>query len=180
MPILKTAIHPQVAGEQGRVFTRLATRAIVIRDDKILLLYTQRYDDYSLPGGGVDDGEQIEAGFIRELMEETGATGVKNITPLGVYEEYRPWHKPDFDTVHMLSYCFFCDIDDDLGETQLESYEIKNGMHPVWLTLQEAIAHNEATLANSEKKGLSVEREIFLLKEVIRVCSQVGKLSYVA
>ncbi|WP_373293745.1 NUDIX hydrolase [Shewanella saliphila] len=27
----------------------------------------KRYHDYSLPGGGVDDGEHIEQGLIREL-----------------------------------------------------------------------------------------------------------------
>nr|WP_086939989.1 NUDIX hydrolase [Thaumasiovibrio occultus] len=164
MQLLRTAIHPDVADNMGRCFTRRSTRAIVLRGDSILLLYTARYDDYSLPGGGVDDHETVEVGFCRELAEETGATGICNLVPLGIYEEYRPWYRPEHDTVHMLSYCYYCDIDEELGQTRFEDYEKKNGMKPVWLPLDEAIAHNERTLAQSDKAGLSVERELFLLK----------------
>ncbi|WP_087021181.1 NUDIX hydrolase [Thaumasiovibrio subtropicus] len=166
MPLLASVTHPDLSHDLGRCFTRHSTRAIVIRGDKILLLYTARYDDYSLPGGGVDEGEAIEAAFVRELMEETGAKNVRSIVPLGIYEEFRPWHKPEFDSVHMLSYCCYCDIDDELGDTAFESYEITNGMKPVWLSIDDAIAHNEATIAGSDKKGLSVERELFLLRAI--------------
>ncbi|WP_342664486.1 NUDIX hydrolase [Aliagarivorans taiwanensis] len=166
MPLLNSAIHPDVAKDKGRCFTRYATRAIVLRGEQILLLYTARYDDYTLPGGGVDEGEAIEASLERELKEETGASGVRNIVPLGIYEELRPWYKGDFDSVQMRSYCFYCDIDEQLGDTQLEDYELSNGMRPVWLSLDEAIAHNRRTLAESPKAGLSVQRELFLLELV--------------
>ena len=68
--------------------------------------------------------------------------------------------------MHMLSYCYSCDIDEELGPTKYESYETKNGMKPVWIDINEAIAHNEQTLKNSPKSGLSIEREIYLLKEI--------------
>ncbi|MDW1542977.1 DNA mismatch repair protein MutT, partial [Vibrio sp. YT-17] len=42
-------------------------------------------------------------------------------------------------------------------------YEVKNGMRPVWMNVHEAIAHNEKTMAESPKKGMSIERETFLL-----------------
>ena len=66
----------------------------------------------------------------------------------------------------MISLCYICDIDDELGETAYESYEIKNGMKPLWVNIHEAIAHNENVIANSDKKGLSIHREVFLLKEI--------------
>jgi len=175
MRLLKTAIHPDVAlntslntsPNTSTVFHRKAARAIVLKGDDILMLYTKRYHDYTLPGGGIDDGEDITDGLIRELKEETGAKNITNIQAFGRYEEYRPWYKDDFDIVHMDSYCFTCNIDDELGDTQLEDYEVNNGMHPVWLNIHEAIKHNEATMANSNKKGLSIERETFLLKLIV-------------
>ncbi len=172
MRLLKTAFHPNVSPadvapiSEYHVIVRHAARGIVIKGENILLLYTQRYDDYSLPGGGIDDGEEETAGLVRELKEETGAQGIRNIKPFARYDEYRPWHKPDADIIHMISHCFICDIDEELGETAFESYEVHNGMTPVWMNIHQAIHHNEEVIANSDKKGLSIEREVYLLKVI--------------
>ena len=165
MHILKTHYHPEVKTlEDKTIFTRLATRSIAIQNSSILLLYTERYEDYSLPGGGLDLGENKIEGMIRELSEETGAKDIKNIKPFGAYEEYRPWYKPDYDIQHMISYCYTCEINQELGSSNLESYEINNGMTAIWVNIHEAINHNKKTMATSAKKGMSIERETFLLK----------------
>ncbi|MEO9943843.1 NUDIX hydrolase [Paraglaciecola sp.] len=167
MRLLKTAIHPDVNLQSTKVFKRDATRAIVLRGDKILMLFTERYNDYTLPGGGIDAGEDKIKGLQRELAEETGATGITNIIAFGHYEEFRPWYKNNLDTMHMNSYCYTCDIDSELGATQFEDYEVSNGMRPVWLNIHEAIQHNEDTMKHSDKKGLSIERETFLLRRIV-------------
>lgn len=166
---LTTCYHPETSAafidnNQDTMLTRLAARAIVLRGNDILMLYTQRYHDYSLPGGGVDAGENIEQGLVRELREETGANILGDIIPFGLYQEYRPWRRDGFESVKMLSYCYVCQIEDELGDTQFEVHEINNGMTPVWIDIDTAIAHNLATIANSDKKGLSIERETFLLQ----------------
>jgi len=169
MHILKTHYHPEIENlESKTVFTRLATRSIAIHGEKILLMYTQRYEDYSLPGGGLDQGENKIEGMKRELIEETGALNISNIKPFGAYEEYRPWYKPDFDIQHMISYCYTCEISKQLGTPRLESYETKNGMKAKWVDIQEAIVHNKKTMATSEKKGMSIERETFLLELIVQ------------
>ena len=158
-----TDLHPNIDNK----FTRKATRAIVLKGEEILVLFTERYHDYSLPGGGIDEGEENIPGLIRELREETGAHNVSNIKEFGCYEEYRNWYKNDFDVIHMLSYCYTCDIDAELLTPELESHEIQNGMTPVWKNIHQAIAHNEEVIRNSSKKGLSIERETFLLKLIV-------------
>ena len=171
MQILKTHYHPDLKNlEEKSVFTRFATRSIAMDGNEILLMFTERYEDYSLPGGGIDLGEDKVEGMIRELQEETGAQDIQNIKPFGVYEEYRPWYKPDYDIQHMVSYCYTCDINKELGEANLESYEIKNGMKAKWINIHDAIKHNEMTMASSEKKGMSIERETFLLRLIVERC----------
>ncbi|WP_104402087.1 NUDIX hydrolase [Vibrio penaeicida] len=161
---LRTTCHPDIDHLDDKViFNRNAARAIVLRGEDILMLYTERYHDYTIPGGGLDEGEDIIAGMVRELEEETGAQNIRNIKPFGIYEEFRPWHKEDADVVHMISYCYTCRVDDHLGKTNYEDYEIKNGMKAVWMNIHEAIAHNERTMAESDKKGMSIERETYLL-----------------
>lgn len=166
MQLLKTMVHPGINLNQGTQFTRRTGRAIVIKDAHILLMYTNRYEDYSLPGGGVDEGETLEQGLIRELSEETGAQNIQVIKPFGLYEEYRPWYKDDFDIIHIQSYCYLCDTDKELGKAQLEHYEQQNGMTPKWVNIYDAIEHNERTMSLSEKQGLSIIRETYLLKQI--------------
>ncbi len=172
MRLIKTAFHPDVSPadiaptSEQTLLVRHAARGIVIKGDSILLLFTERYHDYSLPGGGLDEGEDKIVGLIREMQEETGAQGVRNVKPFVRYDEYRPWYKDDADIIYMISYCYVCEIDEQLGETTLESYEASNGMSPQWMNIYEAISHNEAVIANSDKKGLSIERETFLLKVI--------------
>ena len=174
MQLLKTAFHPDVSPDtifsnsQFKLIERHAARAIVTKGEEILLLYTQRYHDYSLPGGGIDEGEDEVEGLIRELQEETGARGVRNIKAFGRYDEYRPWYKADADIIHMISYCYLCEIDEQLGETAFESYEVNNGMRPMWVNIHQAIAHNENVMETSDKKGLSIVRETFLLREIVK------------
>lgn len=172
MRLLKTAFHPDVSpadiDSDKTVIERHAARGIVLRGDSILLLYTERYHDYSLPGGGIDEGEEDIAGLIREMQEETGAEAVSNVKPFARYDEYRPWYKADADIIHMISHCYTCDIEGELGETAFEPHEVSNGMRPLWMNIYAAIAHNEDVIASSEKKGLSIERETFLLKVVAR------------
>lgn len=170
MRLLKSTIHSDIKSLQDSTFVRIAARAIVLKGDKILMLYTERYNDYTLPGGGVDQGEDIKQGLIRELQEETGAKNIRNIEEFGLYEEFRPWYKDDYEIMHMKSFCFICDIDNQLGETQYEDYEIKNGMKAVWLNIYDAINHNLNTINNSDKKGMSIERETFLLKLIADEC----------
>jgi 8-oxo-dGTP pyrophosphatase MutT (NUDIX family) len=185
MQLLKTAFHPDVSSTDIsltsglRLIERHAARAIVIKGDDILLLFTQRYHDYSLPGGGIDDGEDEVAGLIRELQEETGAQGIRNVKAFARYDEYRPWYKDNADIIYMISYCYECEIDDELGDTAFESHEVNNGMTPMWVNIHDAIAHNEDVMANSDKKGLSIERETFLLKQIVEKLIGVDELAEV-
>ncbi|MCL1057706.1 NUDIX domain-containing protein [Shewanella gelidimarina] len=167
MRLLKSTIHPELTSLKGKRFHRQAARGIILDGENILMLYTERYHDYSIPGGGVDEGEDLRQGLVRELEEETGAHHIDILSEFGCYEEFRPWYKDDFDLVHMESYCYICTIHPELGETRLEQHEIQNGMRPLWINIHQAIAHNEHTITNSPKKGMSIERETYLLKLIV-------------
>jgi 8-oxo-dGTP pyrophosphatase MutT (NUDIX family) len=83
------------------------------------------------------------AGLIRELQEETGAQGVRNVKAFIYYDEYCLWYKPDAVIIHMMSYCYVCEIDEKLGDNAFETHEVNNGMRPLWFNIRGAIAHSE-------------------------------------
>lgn len=46
--------------------------AIIIRDNRVLMIRTMDSNSWSIPSGGVEDGETVEEACIREVAEETG------------------------------------------------------------------------------------------------------------
>ena len=52
---------------------RVATKAMVVDGDKVLLVKEIPEMWWGFPGGGVDHGETVETSLVRELQEEIGA-----------------------------------------------------------------------------------------------------------
>jgi len=174
MLITETLIHPELSlCPNARVLFQRAARGVAMQDEQILLLFTERYNDFSFPGGGVDDGEDIITGLVREMEEETGARGVKVGREFARVDEKRPHWKSEFDVLHMVSHFHFCEINSPLQEVRMESYEIANGMRPLWVSLDEAIQHNRAVMQRQESTmGLSIQRETLMLEHVQRLSQQ--------
>lgn len=53
-------------------FRRPSVRGIIFKDKKIAMVYSQKYDYYKFPGGGIEAGESHNIALIREVLEETG------------------------------------------------------------------------------------------------------------
>jgi 8-oxo-dGTP diphosphatase len=50
----------------------LAAGGLILRDGEIAVVHRPRYDDWSLPKGKLDEGEDFEQAALREVREETG------------------------------------------------------------------------------------------------------------
>lgn len=162
-------VHQDIQKIEGRIYKRRASRGIILKDSKILLLYTERYNDYSFPGGGVDCEEDLVTGLKRELKEEVGAQNIQILSEFGYVDEFRPHYKAKYDYMHMLSYFYVCKIDEEMQPTKLERHEISNGMSPVWIDIEEAIKHNQQVIKKKETTmGMSIERETFTLELVAK------------
>jgi 8-oxo-dGTP diphosphatase len=60
-----------------RAKPRLAVRALILQDDRLLLVNAwrdSRSDLWCAPGGGVEPGTSLPVNLIREVHEETGLT----------------------------------------------------------------------------------------------------------
>lgn len=59
-------------GYQPQLFP-VSVKGVVIRDDRVLLLHNER-DEWELPGGKLDLGEDPATCVVREIAEEVGWT----------------------------------------------------------------------------------------------------------
>jgi 8-oxo-dGTP diphosphatase len=58
---------------------------IILRDNKLFVLYKKKYSWYEMPGGKIEPGETPEQTAVRELKEEIDCD-ITIIRPLGVNE----------------------------------------------------------------------------------------------
>ncbi|MBQ7316863.1 MAG: NUDIX domain-containing protein [Clostridia bacterium] len=90
-PILAELSDENVLGTGGlsSASPRLTARAILKREDGLFaVMYAQKFNLYSLPGGGMEGDESPETAIAREIWEETGCI-CSAIEPLGVVLENR-------------------------------------------------------------------------------------------
>lgn len=144
---------------------RKAARAIVFDKDKnVALLHATNKSYHKLPGGGIEEGEEIIEALKREAMEEIGCE-IENIKELGIVEEYRNQY-----SLHQLSYCFIADLKGEKGIPDLEEDEIADGFETVWMSINDAIKilEGETELEDYEGRFINM-RDLLLLKGINKI-----------
>lgn len=69
-------------------FYRVSVKAFVANDKGRILVLKENQNTWSLPGGGLDHGEDAIVGLRRELKEELGIQAIDSITPLCIKTFY--------------------------------------------------------------------------------------------
>jgi len=120
---------------------RNAVRAVIVRNDRLLLLQKSggdRGERYALPGGAQDLGETLAQALNRECLEEIG-TAVEILALMNVADHFKTRETDPPSTRHMVEFLFRCNVPDD--------YLAHNGSKPdksqvdvVWASLAELAA----------------------------------------
>ncbi|MBE6023985.1 MAG: NUDIX domain-containing protein [Cellulosilyticum sp.] len=128
-----------------KITTRQAVRAIVIKDNKILMVHTNK-GDYKFPGGGIKKAESHEEALRREVREETGYIVNHMDKEAGTIVQRNPNQFDSNGIFQMTSYYYFCDVKPNTTKQHLDKYEQEQEFSPVWMDIDEVIAQNEALL----------------------------------
>lgn len=113
---------------------RVSARGIVIRNDgKIALQHKVKKNQFKLVGGGIEDNEEPEIAFKREVLEEAGCD-VEIIRKLGIIEEYR-----GFLNLKQISHVFVAKVVNNTYILKLTEKEINEGAKILWLNPREAL-----------------------------------------
>ena len=54
----------------GRAFVRPSSRSIIIREQTVAMVHSQKYNYYKFPGGGIERDERKEDALIRVGVPE--------------------------------------------------------------------------------------------------------------
>lgn len=142
---------------------RLTARGIVKnRDGQYAVMFAGKFNLHSLPGGGVEDGEDVLTALHREILEETGCT-CDHIEELGIVAENRA-HQ-DF-TTH--AHYYIVTTDHEAAPIHLTEDELANKTVVQWHTLEDMIRLiSEPEHTTNQRKFLQA-RDMAALKEYLR------------
>ena len=141
---------------------RRTSRAIVINEEgKCAVLYAKKYNLYSLPGGGIEDGEDEVSALNREVEEETGCT-CDSIQQLGIVSENRG-HQ-DFTS---LSYYFVVHTKAKPRELHLTEAEEEDGISVMWCSVEEALHLIKDVEHDTNQRKFLQARDVAALMEYL-------------
>ncbi len=154
--------HDAVPDEPTGLIERAAVRAVIQRDERLLMLHSRIGGDYKFPGGGLEPGESPREALIREVSEECGRTVTRVGDVVITAIEHRLAREPGA-YFRMESTYHRCDVADEVHAQSLDAYEHDLAFEPVWIRIDSAIEANERVLADGTAQSW-VARETTALR----------------
>lgn len=149
----------------GEVFSRPSARAIIIRNEKIAVIYSRKNCYYKIPGGGIENREDYIIAMMREVKEEMGLTVIPDsVREFGyVHRIEKGKHEPIFVQDN---FYYFCEVEDKQSDTAYSENEKKEDFIPMWVEISDVIKANKKYLENNAWNTM-IEREVRVLEMIV-------------
>ncbi len=150
-----------------RRFVRNSARSIIIKDGRIAMIHSLKYDYYKFPGGGMEEGEDPVEAMIRETREEAGI-----VVKPGTVREYGCVHRIQKSDL-FASECFvqdnfyyLCEAEPEAVPQDLDAYEAREAYTLEFVAPLTAIQKNRS-VGDSPYNPIMFEREARVLELLI-------------
>ena len=122
---------------------RNSARSIVIKDGKIAMVHSGKYDYYKFPGGGIEEGEDPIEAMIRETREESGMVVLpETVKEYGMVHRIQRSDKDKTECFVQDNYYYICDVEDKIASQDLDAYESKEDYSLEYVDPETAIQKN--------------------------------------
>ena len=150
-----------------KVFRRPSARAVILKGDKIALVYATEEKYYKFPGGGIHEDEDKKEALIREVREETGLNVIpESIREYGSVLRKQKSEKADDTVFEQENYYYLCETEDTRGAQDLDEYEKDAGFMLVYADIDEAIKANGIFTSDSKADEIMIDRERRVLEMI--------------
>ncbi len=149
---------------RGSVFVRHSARCITIRNGRVAMVRSLKYDYYKFPGGGIESGESPEKSMIRETLEETGLVVLPGtVREYGYVHRAQKSDRPGQECFIQDSFYYICETDPQVKSQRLDAYEAEAGFTLEWVEPERAIQANRYREHGSTDQ-IMLEREARVLE----------------
>lgn len=125
----------------GTVYVRPSVRGIIVRDGKLAMVHSLKYDYYKFPGGGARAGEEQMDTLVREVKEESGLSVIRpSVREYGMVHRVQKGIKEDMFVQD--NYYYLCDVEDVAGTQKLDAYEAEEEFVLEWVNARHAVEVN--------------------------------------
>lgn len=150
--------------ENGKAFVRPSARSIIMKDGKVAMIHSIKYDYYKFPGGGIEDDEDKVEALIRETLEEAGLIVIRDsIKEYGYVHRVQKSDHLDAEYFVQDNYYYLCSAEDKIEKQKLDDYEREEQFTFEFVDPEEAIYINR-NRNHGPKDQLMLEREARVLE----------------
>ncbi|MED3727195.1 NUDIX hydrolase [Priestia endophytica] len=111
-----------LAGEVGYPTPKVAVRAVVFQENKILMVQEEQDGLWSLPGGWADVGLSPREVVVKEVKEEAGIE-VEPVRLLAVFDQHHHDHPPSF--FHIYNLYLLCEVKGGELKAGMETLDVQ-------------------------------------------------------
>jgi len=148
----------------GVAYIRPSARCIAVKNGKVAMVHSVKYNYYKFPGGGIEAGERPEDALIRETREEAGLTVLPgSIREFGLVRRVQKSYSPGSDYFVQDNYYYLCATDEHPAAQELDNYEADEGFTLEWINPAAAVSVNRAP-GHGPKDQTMLEREARVLE----------------
>ena len=105
-------------------YVRNSARALIIRDGKIAMIRSQKYNCYEFPGGGIEEGENPIDTVIRETMEEAGLLVIRDsVREYGLVHRIQKGVEDETECFIQDNFYYLCEVEERTVPQMLNDYE---------------------------------------------------------
>lgn len=171
MKLIKEITDKEVLGTDGlsNAKPRYTARAILKnKNNEYAVMYSHKFNLHSLPGGGIDAGEDIITALKREILEETGCL-CDDIKELGYVSENR-FHC-DYTQI---SYYYIVETTGSLQKAQMTEDEIINNTETQWHILEDMITLISSPVHDTNQRKFLQARDVAAINEYLNQINEEG------